>query len=141
MSWQRIDPGTPLIPLAETRDEYGWGCTYAAASPVVMPDGEIRLYYGASNGRHTSWRDGFLALATLRPDGWAGYEPADKNLPAAVCTSSLTWPDEPLRVTADADGGSVTIALLDTAGEVSMQANRSRETSPALPCRGMTVPG
>ena len=31
-------------------------------------DREIRLYYGASNGTHNGWRDGFLALATLRPD-------------------------------------------------------------------------
>ena len=61
------------------------GCAYAAALPVFLDD-EIRLYYGASNGTHNGWRDGFLALATLRPDGFAGYQPADAAKPATVTT-------------------------------------------------------
>ena len=116
-TWHRIEPGTPLIPLAETRGAYDWGCAYAAASPVVMPDGRIRLYYGASNGRHTSWRDGFLALATLRTDGWAGYQPQDLTAPAIVCTVAKAWPVDALRITADAEGGSVTVSVLDPKGK------------------------
>ena len=72
VAWQRIEPGHALIPNSETAGDYDWGCVYAAAP--VFTKNEIRLYYGASNGPHTNWRDGFLALATLRPDGFAGYE-------------------------------------------------------------------
>jgi hypothetical protein len=118
VTWHRVDQGNPLTPLAEEQGRYDWGCAYAAAYPVVMPDGGIRLYYGASNGRHTSWRDGFLALATLRPDGWAGYEPVDADLPATIQTGPLTCRGGTLRLTADAANGTVSVAVLDKDGKV-----------------------
>ena len=40
------------------------------------------LYYGGSDGLHTSWRNGFFCLATLRPDGFAGYRATDAAGPA-----------------------------------------------------------
>ena len=64
--WHRILPGTPLIPNSEVEGEYDWGCAYPAAYPVFLED-EIRLYYGASDGLHGGWRNGFLSMATLRP--------------------------------------------------------------------------
>ena len=73
MTWHRVLPGTPLIPNGGDEGDYDWGCVYAAACPVFLED-EIRLYYGGSDGLHTSWRNGFLCLATLRPDGFAGYK-------------------------------------------------------------------
>ncbi len=119
VSWHRIAPGSPLIPLAEKRGDYDWGCAYAAACPIVMPDGTIRIYYGASNGRHTSWRDGFLALATLRPDGWAGFEPEDKAQPAIVRTAALSGSGKELRLTYDAaEGGHARVKAFDHEGKL-----------------------
>lgn len=116
VEWHRIDAGTPLIPLSERPGDYDWGCVFAAANPVVREDG-IRLYYGASNGPHTGWRDGFLALAQLRPDGWAGYEPGDASRPAVVITHPVAGSGPTLRLTADlAAGGSVKVTLLDATG-------------------------
>jgi len=115
-TWRRIDRGTPLIPLSEEKGAYDWGCAYAAACPVVL-ENEIRLYYGASNGTHNGWRDGFLALATLRPDGFAGWEPEDPNKPAVVLTHPVRCTGKALWLTADvARGGSVKVTLLDKAG-------------------------
>jgi hypothetical protein len=114
--WHRIDEGTPLIPLSEKKGAYDWGCAYAAACPVVLDD-EIRLYYGASNGTHHGWRDGFLALATLRPDGFAGYEPVDKGKPATVVTRPVLCSGGTLRITADAGDGSVRVTVLDAEGK------------------------
>jgi hypothetical protein len=116
VKWQRIDAGVPLIPLADKKGDYDWGCAYAAACPVVLKE-EIRLYYGASNGTHNGWRDGFLALATLRPDGFAGHEPARADKPATVLTAPVTCSGAKLLVTADAEGGSVSVTALDEAGK------------------------
>lgn len=112
--WHRIDAGTPLIPNSSERGAYDWGCVYAAAYPVIL-DEEIRLYYGASNGPHTDWRDGFLALATLRPDGFAGYEPADESKPGKVITRPIGCSGGTLQITADADG-SVRVTVIDGDG-------------------------
>lgn len=112
VNWHRIDEGTPLIPLADQVGEYDWGCAYAAASPVIMPDGAIRIYYGASNGKHTSWRDGYLALATLRPNTWAGYEPIDSSAPAVIKTTRLAYSGGMLKITADLGGNTIGVKVL-----------------------------
>lgn len=106
-TWHRVLPGTPLIPNGRDEGDYDWGCVYAAASPVVLKD-EIRLYYGGSDGLHTSWRNGFLCLATLRPDGFAGYKASSVSAPAVVTTNAVIDTRLPLRISADvADGGKV----------------------------------
>jgi len=118
VTWHRIDKGTPLIPNSQKKGDYDWGCVYAAAYPVCR-DREIRLYYGASNGTHNGWRDGFLALATLRPDGFAGYEPIDAAKPATVVTRPVVCSGKTLRITADARGGSVGVTVLDADGKTT----------------------
>lgn len=115
IDWHRIEPGSPLIPTSSSRAAYDWGCVYAAACPIVRDD-EIRIYYGASNGPHTDWRDGFFALATLRPDGFAGYEPVDDGKPSVVVTSIVSVVGDTLRITADAEGGSIRVTAIDAAG-------------------------
>lgn len=123
VTWHRIDEGNALIPLAKRRGDYDWGCAFAAATPVIMPGGEIRIYYGASNGKHTSWRDGFLALATLRPDRWAGYEALDASQPATLRTVRLTCPGGTLGITADAENGEITVKLLGDKGVILATSN------------------
>ena len=116
LAWHRIDAGTPLIPNSERKGDYDWGCVYAAACPVFR-DNEVRLYYGASNGTHHGWRDGFLALATLRPDGFAGYAPIEPGKPGTLLTRPVVCSGKTLRVTADAAGGSVRATVLDADGK------------------------
>ncbi len=119
VTWHRIDPGTPLIPTSETDGHYDWGCVYASAP--VFREGEVQLYYGASNGPHTDWRDNFLALATLRPDGFAGYQQQEEGTPAVVLTKPVPLTSATLTVTCDARGGSVAVAVVDEAGNVLRQ--------------------
>ena len=112
VAWHRVCPGSPLIANGGLVGSYDWGCAYAAACPVTLPD-EIRLYYGAGNFQHTSWRDGYLCLATLRPDGFAYYEQVSGDRPATVVTVPLAWSGAPLRVTADvARIGSLGVSVL-----------------------------
>ena len=113
--WHRIDPGTSLIPTSPDRDAYDWGCVYAADEPIILED-EIRLYYGASDGPHTDWRNGFFALATLRPDGFAGYEPEDDQQSAMVETALLSSSTDAIRITADASNGSIVVTVVDASG-------------------------
>ncbi len=117
-NWHRIAEGTPLIantPRAEKKYgtmPYDWGAMFPS-QPVFRDDG-IRIYYGASDWYFFDWRKSGLALATLRKDGWAGYQPVDRSRPAVVTTTSLSRQPGNLRLTADIEpGGSIRVALLD----------------------------
>ena len=117
-TWNRIDPGTPLIPCSQKMLDYDYGCVYPCASPVFL-DNEIRLYYGGSDYLHNGWRTGSLCLATLRPDGFAGYEPERKDAPAVITTTAVPYAGQPVRISADvAAGGAVTVSVVDKAGKV-----------------------
>ena len=88
---RQLNP-TPLLPLADAPSHqceiplcqrledrtYDFGCVYTCANPIVL-DAEIRIYYGASDYLHGGWREGCLALAHLRPDGFAGYRALDSS--------------------------------------------------------------
>ncbi len=113
--WYRIDEGSPLIPNSEKKGDYDWG-TIFASKPVIR-NNKIQIYYGGCNGGHFDWRDGFLCLATLRLDGFAGYEPADSSKEGLVITKPISF-SATLRITADADGGKILVSLLDKAGNV-----------------------
>ncbi|MDE0300533.1 MAG: hypothetical protein OXN17_18005 [Candidatus Poribacteria bacterium] len=116
IQWHRVCPGSPLIPQGSARDDYDWGCVYPAANPVFL-DEEIRLYYGASDGPHSGWRLGSFCLATLRPDGFAGYEPISADVPAVIKTRPVSGYFASLRITADVrEGGSVRAAVVDEHG-------------------------
>jgi len=100
ITWNRVLPGTPLIPNSKKEGDYDWGCVYAAACPVFLKD-EIRLYYGGSDGYHGSWRNGFFCLATLRPDGFAGYTQIEPNEPATIMTMPIAHRKRRLQLSAD----------------------------------------
>jgi hypothetical protein len=120
VAWERIEPGRPLIADADEREAYDWGCVYAAEP--LFPKNEIRLYYGASNGPHTSWRDGFLALATLRPDGFAGFETAAAGSPGFVITKPVFCSGRHLLVSADAAHGTLRASLLGDTGQRGVES-------------------
>ena len=118
--------GTPLIERGE-EGSFDWGCVYAAAYPFLK-DGRLQLYYGGSDGPHTDWRAGYLGLATLRPDGFAGLTPVKKGRTAALVTQPVQCSGRQLRLSADADGGLVRAALADVDGKgladsISVQAD------------------
>jgi len=117
INWNRIDPGTPLIGNSQKEGDYDWGCVYPAASPVFLDD-EIRLYYGGSDYTHMGWREAYFCLATLRPDGFAGYEPTSTDAQAVITTKPLKGYFASLRITADVlrPGGSVEVAVVDERG-------------------------
>lgn len=112
-SWERIDQGKPLIGCSETKLDYDYGCVYACVSPVFL-DNEIRIYYGGSDWLHFGWRKGCLALATLRADGFAGYQQLRPGEPGMISTSLIPYQGEALKITADVElGGSIEIKVID----------------------------
>ena len=117
-SWHRVLPGTPFIRNGKNEGDYDWGCVFPAASPIFEKD-KIRIYYGGNDGLHTSWRNGYFCLATLRPDGFAGYKPEDSINHALVTTTSLFHTYDVLRVTADIQtGGELVVRALSEERQV-----------------------
>ena len=112
IQWHRICPGTPLIANSQHMDGYDWGCIYP--SPAIFRKDEVLLYYGASNGLHYGWRDGFFCLARLRPDGFAGYEQVDAKKRATITTKPVLAVADSLCLSADvAISGYVKVMLFD----------------------------
>lgn len=126
--WHRISPGVPLISNSETPLDYDYGCVYACANPVFLED-EIRLYYGGSDYLHFGWRNGSLGLATLRPDGFAGYEQQSREKPAQIITTPIHYNSEAIRVTGDVEeGGSIQVTILDQNGRELLPSQTISET-------------
>lgn len=130
INWHFIAEGTPLIANSEKKGDYDWGCAYSSAYPIFL-DKEIRLYYGASDGLHFGWRNGFFCLATLRPDGWAGYEPVDSDQPAVIKTKPVVCTGKDLQVCADVEKkGYVKIKLLDSDNKLLAESKPIKKTVP-----------
>ncbi len=126
--WHRICPGTPLIANSEKELAYDWGCVYAGAYPVFLKD-EIRIYYGGSDWHHGNWRNAYLCMATLRPDGFAGYEPIDSENVARITTTPIVWTGGAIRISADVSkGGAVTVTVLDEQKRKLAEAEPITET-------------
>jgi len=133
--WHIIEHDKELIPRSETKLDYDYGCIFACASPVFMED-EIRLYYGGSDYKHSTWRTGNLSLATLRPDGFAGYEQESKDKPAIITTTAIPYAGQKIRVTADVDdGGSIKVSIVDDKGQDLVNAGLVSETMTDGPIR------
>jgi hypothetical protein len=114
VTWQRVCEGSPLIPRGN-EGAWDWGCMYAAAYPVVSKN-EILLYYGGGNDTHHGWRKTGLGLARLRPDGFAGWEPASGKTTGELVTASLRCTAPNLTITCDAAGGAIRAEILDADG-------------------------
>ena len=116
--WHRIQPCKPLIPNGPVMGDYDWGCIFAS-KPIVRKD-EILLYYGANDGRFMAWRSGYLALARLRPDGFAGYEQiaGGSNKTGSLMTKAVSVVGSSLCISADvAPSGFVKVTLFDKANK------------------------
>jgi hypothetical protein len=140
--------GEALIPLSEDRESIEWGCIFAADAPIVLDD-EIRIYYSAQPGKH-GWNPGHLCLATLRLDGWAGYEPMDKTRDAVVEIQPVLCNGKTLSLAADADKGAIAVVVQDAEGKTLGTGTLPQGSRPYAPvewtngfkllsCQGRTV--
>jgi len=128
--WHRIQPGVPLIPNGGVMGDYDWGCIFAAR-PLIEKD-KIRIYYGANDGRFMGWRNGYLALAWLRADGFAGYEQiaGGNNQTGSLITKPVTVVSNALHISADvAPSGYVKVTILDTENNVLAEAEFVAKTA------------
>ncbi|MBN2296175.1 MAG: hypothetical protein JXM70_27335 [Pirellulales bacterium] len=114
IDWERICAGRPFIPRGQ-KGSYDSGCIYAAAYPILH-EGKIRIYYGGNDAEHCNWRKGYLCLARMRVDGFAGMDPLKLDKPGTIVTRPIRCTGEQLRVSVDADGGSLRVAVLDADG-------------------------
>jgi hypothetical protein len=112
-NWTRLLPGTPLIPRTPwphptsanyTHGPYDSYIIFAPAYPVLDAGGVLQMFYGSSDGPHTAcpgehWdqgahrfgpqatrrcRKGYVSKATLRADGFAGWQAPPADTPAAA---------------------------------------------------------
>jgi hypothetical protein len=114
VEWRRLCPGKALIPRGP-ESGYDHGCVYSSLGPIER-DGELWLYYGGSDDRHSGWRKGCLCLAHLRMDGFAGMTPVDASRRAVVDTRPIRLSSDHITVTADAKEGAFQVVLLDNSG-------------------------
>jgi hypothetical protein len=112
--WERLCPGTPFIPRG-VLGSFDSLCIYAGAYPIHR-QGEIRVYYGGSNGKHSGFRDGVFCLAHLRPDGYAALASEAAGQAGIVETHPIECVGTQLHVTTDAAGGRVRVAIVDADG-------------------------
>jgi hypothetical protein len=120
--WSRLSPGAPLIPCSDQKLAYDYGCVYACAYPVFLRD-EIRLYYSGSDYVHTGWRVGSLCLATIRPDGFAGYEQETKDRAAVITTTAIPYSGQDIHISADVEEqGSIEVSVVDKGGKLISEA-------------------
>lgn len=119
VTWNRICPGTPIIPRGEGEypdGEYDSGCIYPSI-PVIHSD-RIDLYYMGGNGQHTNFRETSLNVASIGIDRFAGYEPREQDREGVLETAVLNADENSrLYVTADVgSGGYVKAEIRDRAG-------------------------
>lgn len=115
IKWHRIQPGKPLIPNGPVMGDYDWGCIFT--SKPIIRENEIILYYGANDGRFMGWRNGFLCLARMRPDGFAGFEQIEggQNKTGSLTTVPVSVVAGSLCISADvAPSGFVKVTAHDS---------------------------
>lgn len=96
------------------KGSYDSECIYAMSGPAIAQGNDLLIYYGGSETPHLGWKRHCLhSLARLPLDHFAGYEVLEKGKAAVLESGASTVGDEPLRVSADAEGGSVRVQALD----------------------------
>ena len=125
--WNRISPGTALIPTSDKVLDYDYGCVYACATPIFLKD-EIRFYYGGSDYLHFGWRNGSLCLATLRPDGFAGFKQKNPKQPTTIITKSINYSGQPIQISADVEtGGYIKASIINKSGDILASAKTIKD--------------
>ena len=114
--WERVAPGTDLIPQSEFGANDG-GCRFAAMRPIEIGD-EVWMYYGSDGGRHADTdRWSSLCLATFRRDRFAGLAARD-GASGVIETHPVALDQDGLTLNADATNGEVRAELLLSDGSI-----------------------
>lgn len=117
VTWKRVTPGVAFIPRG-AKGSYDSECIYAMSGPAIAQGNDLLIYYGGSETPHLGWKRHCLhSLARLPLDRFAGYEAVEKKV-AVLESGAFTVGEEPLRVSADAQGGNLRVQVLDRAGAV-----------------------
>ena len=112
--WHRICAGTPFIPNSTVEGDPDWGTAYACLNPLFRDTDEVRIYYGGGDGKHNRYRDGYLMLATIRKDRWAGYQASGAG---TIETTPVKCEGPNLYICADVkEGGSIRAEVIGVDG-------------------------
>jgi len=116
VNWHRINPGTPFIPNSDVKGDYDYGMVWRCASPLFLDNDEVWLYYGGFDMRHAGkGRKGYLCLATMKKDRWAGYEAGSST--GIIQTTPVSCDGKALNICADVrNGGSIRAEVVGASG-------------------------
>ncbi len=118
--WGRIAREAILLSYGNHGQDWDWGSVYAFQPPLVVGD-QIWIYYLGSTTRHGGIRyhgdteSSGVGLATLRLDGFVAVQAAKTG---TLTTKPLVFIGDELEVNADAEGGSIQVAVLAPDGKV-----------------------
>ena len=116
VKWYRVNPSTPFIPRGP-EGSYDSGCIYAPAGSAIARNGQLLIFYGGSKAKHIGTKRHCLpCLARLRLDGFAAFEPDVPGVKGLVVTQPMRCTGEPLRISADPNGGAIRVAVLNQPG-------------------------
>jgi len=112
--WHRLCEGTAFIPNSTVEGDPDWGTAYACLNPLFKDTDEVRIYYGGCDCKHNRYRDGYLMLATIRKDRWAGYEASGEG---TIDTAAVKCDGPNLYICADVtEGGSIRAEVIGAQG-------------------------
>ena len=118
VNWHRICPGESFIPLGDGNypdGEYDCGCIYAATP--LLKDEKHYLYYGGSNGLHTSFREGSFNLATLPRGRFAGYSVKKSSERGSLTTYPFKIEEGKINVNVEVfKGGTLLAGIINVEG-------------------------
>ena len=100
VNWHRINPGTPFIPNSDVKGYYDYGMVWRCVSPLFLDRDEVWIYYGGFDLEHGGdGRRGYLCLATMKKDRWAG------SAAGTIKTRLIKCAGKALNICADVKGG------------------------------------
>ena len=77
---------------------------------------------------HFGWRNGSLCLATLRPDGFAGFKQKNPKQPTTIITKSINYSGQPIQISADVEtGGYIKASIINKSGEILASAKTIKD--------------
>lgn len=112
--WKRLFPGQYLIPRGPD-GAYDSKLVYAQANPPIVRDGQMSIYYGGDDYRHSGWKRHCLpCLATLPVDRFAGYRHSGhSSQEGVILTRPLQVTTDALTLSADVEEGELRVELLN----------------------------
>lgn len=116
VNWHRINPGTSFIPNSDVKGDHDYGMVWRCVPPLFLDSDEVWLYYGGFDLKHGGdGRKGYLCLATMKKDRWAGY--VTGSAAGKIETTLVKCAGKALNICADVkDGGSIRAEVVGVDG-------------------------